>query len=375
MKEKLHIAVACGGTGGHIFPGLATARELRARGHHVVLWLAGKGGEDRAVEGWKGPVVTVPAEGFQFGPLRSVLTALRIAAAVFRCWIGMLRHRPDAVVAMGSYASIGPCLAARLSGIPYLLHEANAMPGRAVRLLARRAAAVAVCFEETRYHLKKSPVRRIGMPLRPELRPDEAARASENKPPDRGDFHLLIMGGSAGAHAINQLVSEAVCRAAARHTGPPHVRITHLTGTADETAVARRYREAGMQADVRAFTHDMAALYRTASLAVCRAGASTCAELACFAVPALLVPYPHAAADHQTANARALEKAGAADLVQQADLTVDWLIDYLQTQMECPERIARMQRRAAACAPDRNAAEALVDLIEQTVRGKQGGGA
>lgn len=372
MKEKLHIAVACGGTGGHIFPGLATAHALRAHGHHAVLWLAGKGGEDRAVEGWKGPVVTVPAEGFQFGPLRSVLTVVRIVMAVFRCWIGMLRHRPDVVLAMGSYASIGPCLAARLSGTPYILHEANAMPGRAIRLLARRAAAIAICFEETRYHLKNSSAVTVGMPLRPEL------LAGGKVPPvsgagkqERQTFHLLIMGGSGGAHAINTLVPEAVCSLAANHSGPSRLQITHLTGPADDAAVARHYREAGVQADVRAFTHDMADLYRTASLAICRAGASTCAELTCFAVPSLLIPYPHAAADHQTANAHALEKAGAADLIQQADLTIDWLVDYIRTQIENPGRIERMRRSAAERAPDKNAADALVDLIEQTIKARR----
>ncbi|MFA7370262.1 MAG: UDP-N-acetylglucosamine--N-acetylmuramyl-(pentapeptide) pyrophosphoryl-undecaprenol N-acetylglucosamine transferase, partial [Kiritimatiellales bacterium] len=204
MSEKLHIAIACGGTGGHIFPGLATARVLRDRGHHVTLWLAGKGGEDTAIQGWEGRIVTIPSEGFQFGAFRSVLTALRIAGAVLRCWFIMLRHQPDVVLAMGSYASIGPCLAARLHGIPYILHEANAVPGRAVKLLAPKARAIAICFEETRYHLKGMNAVSAGMPLRPEIQRSEAAK-------QKSGFNLLVMGGSLGAHAINEMVSEAVC--------------------------------------------------------------------------------------------------------------------------------------------------------------------
>lgn len=360
MKDKLHIAVACGGTGGHIFPGLATARVLRDRGHHVSLWLAGKGVEDTAVQGWKGPVITVPSEGFQFGPLRSVFTALTIALAVFRCWIGMLRHRPDVVLAMGSYASIGPCAAAWLNRIPFVLHEANAMPGRAVRLLARQAAAVGICFEESRYHLKGRHAVTVGMPLRPELgETEDRGQKTEDR------FHLLVMGGSGGAHAINEMVSKALCSLT-----DYSLRITHLTGSSDEQAVAERYRAAGVTADVRAFTHDMASLYQSASLAICRAGASSCAELSLFGVPALLIPFPHAASDHQTANARALEKAGAADVIRQADLTVEWLADYLRTQIENPERLAKMRARAAARNVSLNAAEKLAELVEQCQRGQ-----
>ena len=356
MKNKLHIAVACGGTGGHIFPGLATARALRARGHHVTLWLAGNGMEDTVVKGWEGPIVTIPSEGFQFGALRSVLTFLRIARAVFRCWRIMLRHRPDVVLAMGSYASIGPCLAARLRGIPYILHEANAVPGRAVRLLSKKARAVAICFEETRYHLKRVHAVSVGMPLRPEIQ-RSGVRGCES------GFHLLVMGGSAGAHAINEMVSEAICT-----LQRCELSVTHLTGEKDKQMVAERYRAAGVSADVRAFTHDMVSLYEKSSLAICRSGASTCAELGVFALPSLLIPFPYAAGDHQTANARSLEKAGAADVIQQSDLTVEWLKDYLDAQIQDPTRIDKMRARSGARDVPLNAAESLAGVVEECVR-------
>lgn len=353
MTEKLHIAIACGGTGGHIFPGLATARVLRERGHHVTLWLAGKGGEENAVQGWEGRIVTIPSEGFQFGAFRSVLTAFRVTAAVIRCGVIMLRHKPDVVLAMGSYASIGPCLAARLHGIPYILHEANAVPGRAVRLLAKKARATAICFEETRYHLKGMNVVSVGMPLRPDLRPLDLR-------PSTSKFHLLVMGGSAGAHAINETVSEAICA-----LKEYELRVTHLTGTTDEKSVAERYRAAGVNAEVHAFTHDMVSLYEKATLAVCRSGASTCAELGVFALPALLIPYPHAASDHQTANARALEKFGAADVIQEADCTVEWLAGYIRTQIDEPARLEKMRARALR-SDALNAAGKLADLVESS---------
>jgi len=359
MAEKFYIAVACGGTGGHIFPGLATARALREGGHHVTLWLSGKHVEHTLLQGWKGSVVTIPSEGFQFGPLRNVWAAFCIGLAVIRCWIGMLRHRPDAVLAMGSYSSIGPCLAARLRGIPYILHEANAVPGKAVRLLAKRAAAIAICFEETRYHLKGDNVIRAGMPLRPELQPSEHAAGVAS-------FSLLVMGGSAGAHAINEMVSQALSSRVSRIPNFKF-RITHLTGSDDESYIRRRYEEAGVDADVRAFTPDMVSLYEAADLAVCRAGASTCAELGAFGLPALLIPYPHAASDHQTANARALEKLGAVDVVQQIDCTAEWLSDYISAQIEDPARIGKM--RAHALRDDSlNAAEKLKELVEQCAK-------
>jgi UDP-N-acetylglucosamine--N-acetylmuramyl-(pentapeptide) pyrophosphoryl-undecaprenol N-acetylglucosamine transferase len=356
MSEKLHIAIACGGTGGHIFPGLATARVLRERGHHVTLWLAGKDGEDTAVKGWEGRIVTIPSEGFQFGAFRSVLTAVRIAGAVLRCWFIMLRHRPDVVLAMGSYASIGPCLAARLHGIPYILHEANAIPGRAVRLLAPKACAIAICFEETRFHLKGMNAVSAGMPLRPEIRRTEDGG-------QKTDFRLLVMGGSLGAHAINEMVSEAVCALA-----DSRVSVTHLTGVADEQKIAERYRAAGVNAEVLAFTQDMVRLYEKSALAICRSGASTCAELGVFALPALLIPYPHAASDHQTANARALEKFGAADVIQQSDMTVEWLKGYLTAQIEDPARLEKMSARASARAVPLNAASILAGVVEECAR-------
>jgi len=359
MADKLHIAVACGGTGGHIFPGLATARALRDRGHHVTLWLSGKSVETTVLQGWKGPVITIPSEGFQFGPFRSLLTVIRIGLAVIRCWIAMLRHRPNAVLAMGSYSSIGPCLAARLHRIPVVLHEANAVPGRTVHRLAGKAASIAICFEETRYHLKGSNVVVTGMPLRAELKSSESSVQGS-------EFNLLIMGGSGGAHVINEMASEAVCLLKSQ-VPSFKFKVSHLTGEADAARVSERYRSAGVDATVHSFTQEMAPIYGAADLVICRSGASTCAELGVFGIPALLIPYPHAVSDHQTANARALEKIGAADLIQEADCTVEWLGDYIRTQMEDPARLKKM--RAHAVREDSlNAAENLAEVVEKCAK-------
>ena len=190
------------------------------------------------------------------------------------------------------------------------------------------------------------------MPLRSELKPSDVPASTET-------FRLLVMGGSAGAHAINNMVLEAICSLLM-----PEIQVSHLTGSADESNIRRRYENAGVKADVHAFVQEMAPLYETADLAICRSGASTCAELGIFGVPALLIPYPHAASDHQTANAYALEKLGAADLIQETNCTVEWLTDYIRSQKDDPARLGKMRTHARR-EDSLSAAEKLAEVVEQ----------
>ena len=199
------------------------------------------------------------------------------------------------------------------------------------------------------------------MPLRDEL--TAAAHALPPRPAG-APFRFLVMGGSMGARRLNQVVTAALAPLVA--AGIPFA-VTHLAGRDDEPAVRAAYAAAGIPADVIAFTNYMAPLYHAADFAICRAGASTCAELAFFGVPALLVPYPHAAMDHQTANARAVEKRGAADVVAEADLTPAWLEAYLLQTLRKPARLARL-RDAALKAGARNGAADLATLVEQSAR-------
>ena len=360
----MKVAVACGGTGGHVFPGLATARELLRRGHDVTLWLTGRAEEQSARKDWDGPVVEVPARGFPSGfSLKSLQTCGKLVQAVARCRAAMRRDRPDVLLAMGSYASVGPCAAAWSLGVPMVLHEATVVPGRAVRLFARAAAAVAAGFEETRYHLRQARLEVVGIPLREEL--TEAARGlppRESAPP--APFRLLVVGGSMGAHRLNEVVPEALARL--KRSGAD-LAVSHLTGRNDEAMVRAAYAAAGVAAEVIAFTTYMAPLYHAADLALCRAGASTCAELAYFGVPALFVPYPLAAMDHQTANARALEKRGTADVVDEAALTPEWLEAYLAQMVRKPERWVRL-REAARKEGVRDGTRTLAALVESCAR-------
>ncbi len=363
----MKIAVACGGTGGHIFPGLATADILRQRGHDITLWLAGKDVETPAVKDWAGPVVTVQAEGLPSGfSLRAVRAAWRLLRAARACRRIMRPNRPDVLLAMGSYASVGPVCAALSLGIPVVLHEANVLPGRTISLFSRWATAVAGSFEETRFYLRRKDIVVTGMPIRKEL--EKAARTIPPHETGRDIFTLLVMGGSRGAHRLNDLVSAAVIQI---HKGGHRIRVIHLTGVADEATIRKAYQDAGVNAVVSAFEQDMAPIYAAADIAICRSGASTCAELLDFAVPALQVPYPEATKDHQMVNARAMEKAGAVDVVPERDLSLPWLTDYIVGCMQTPGRLARMSAASRSRAMQ-SAAESLASLVIQVGNGEYG---
>lgn len=362
--ESLRIALACGGTGGHIFPGLATAEVLRDRGHEVHLWLAGKDVESEAVAGWPGPIHTVPSEGFMHGlSPRSLKTAWTLMGSARKCVDLMRGNPPDVLLAMGSYASVGPAYAAMRLRIPYVLHEANVLPGRAVRLFSRWATTVAGSFEETRYYLQGRPLVVTGMPMRRELA--EAAARPRNGTHDAAHLTLLVMGGSRGARTLNQTVTRAVCEC---HGLGHKLKVIHLAGRNDEITVRAAYRTHGVPAEVLAFTKEMSAIYAAADLAICRSGASTCSELSAFGVPALLIPYPHAANDHQTANARAMEKSGAADVVPEKDLSVAWLKDYIAQCVLTPDRLSRMSAAMRRRGTAGQGTVALADLVENVVR-------
>lgn len=359
LNPRLHVALACGGTGGHIFPGLATAEVLHGRGHTITLWLAGKDIEAEAVGDRPWTRHTVPAKGFEGGWKKApgILLGLMRARRVSR--VKMAEDVPDVLLGMGSYACSGPVSAALKLGVPVVLHEANAVPGKAVAYFAGRATRVAASFEATRHALKnKARLDLTGLPLRAELSaaarlPREAREAGE-------PFRILCMGGSRGARALNQIVRRAVREL---HGRGANVFVTHLTGREDEAEVRGCYEKAGVPHRVAAFEHEMAGVYRETDLAVCRAGAATCAELSVFGIPALLVPYPFAARNHQMANAEEFSRLNAADVIEERDLEVGWLADYFEGCIHTPERLERMRVNLRKRGGD-HAAERLADLVE-----------
>jgi UDP-N-acetylglucosamine--N-acetylmuramyl-(pentapeptide) pyrophosphoryl-undecaprenol N-acetylglucosamine transferase len=360
MGKKLKIGVACGGTGGHIFPGLATANELASRGHEVTLWLAGKDIEHDAVKAWDGNIITIPSEGFQFGlSLRSLKTIFRLFKAYRLSLVPMREQAPKVMLAMGSYASFGPVKAAAKLGIPYVMHEANLVPGRAVSMLARKADTVAVSFEKTSYYLKHHNIVFTGMPLRKELQ--VASDAPKQVRPEKSPLRILVMGGSRGAQILNEVVPRSLAMAAERNV---ELEVVHIAGLQEVADIEHLYANAGIKASVHHFVQKMEDIYMNVDLALCRSGAATCAELAAFGVPALLIPYPYAVRNHQMSNARVMQDSGTADVVAQEDLTATWLRDYLVSVSQKPGRLERMSAAMKKRAQS-DAAGKLADLLEK----------
>jgi len=354
--EAMKIITACGGTGGHILPGVATAQELQSRGHDVTLWLAGCNAEASSIQGWDGAVVSTPAVKLtkSFALPWRLLKALGAARGVIR------RENPDVLLAMGSYTSFAPVVAARLAGVPVVLHEANAIPGRAVAKLAGMASAVGITFPAAKNYLPPDKVQLTGLPLRRAIRGVQ--------PQQHEDFTLLVMGGSQGAHALNTIVPQAV--AGIRDN---RLRIIHLAGVKHAAAVEERYKELNIAAEVHAFTNDMAAIYAASDFAIARAGAATCTELAACRLPALLVPYPFAVRNHQMLNAMAMAKDGSFAVQPEDAFTPEWLTAYLQNLLYDPHKIAAMRAGIEEMEiGNLDGSKHLADLVESSAGIREG---
>jgi len=350
-------SVSCGGTGGHVFPGVATAMELRRRGHDVTLWLSGKAIETATRQAWTGPVVNVGSEALSLHPLRFPHTAFMLVRTTLASLRVLRKQKPAALLAMGSYSSVGPVLAARHLGIPVILHEANVIPGKAITLLARLADAIAISFPATRGHLNHRRIEFTGLPLCKQM--EDAARMPEDD--FAIPFTVLTMGGSQGARRLNEIVPLALGRMKADGI---NVSAIHLSGEKARASVEDAYRAANVPAIVYGFCTDMVSVYQRASLAISRSGANSCLELALFGIPAIFIPYPQSVRDHQLANAKALATAGAARVLEQKNLTVESLDHAIRFCALEPGKLAAM-RAAARQQTLTGADRRLADLIEQ----------
>lgn len=350
MKAKKSIIVACGGTGGHVFPGLAVAHELKSRGHSVEVWFSGRTIEAEAQDGWDGPTFSTGARQLSFRNMPSMLSSF------FKCFRTMRKKRPDALLAMGSYSSLPPVVAARLCGVPIVLHEANAVPGKAVDVLSRFAHTVATSFDETARWLHSRRVVKTGLPVRESL----ADQPRLEEVPE-GVFTIFITGGSQGAHRVNELTAQAMCLL--KQDGVEDFFVIHQTGAADEARVRELYEKNSVPSRVSAFITEMGRAYATADLVICRAGASTCFELCLVAKPALLIPLPSAIRNHQHLNAATLVKCGGADEGIQRELTGRSITRYILNKKKSPEALRKMSA-ALKTMSVRGAAGHVADLLE-----------
>ncbi|MGH9139716.1 MAG: undecaprenyldiphospho-muramoylpentapeptide beta-N-acetylglucosaminyltransferase [Vicinamibacterales bacterium] len=358
-RDALRVVIAGGGTGGHLYPGIAVARELMARRPDAAVSFAGTA---RGIE-----ARVIPREGFELDVIRSsgvkgksIVNRARGAALVpvslFDSWRVVTMRRPSLVIGVGGYSS-GPVVSvAALRGVPTMLLEQNAVPGLTNRLLSRVVQAAAVTFDSTKaFFGSKAFV--SGNPVRPEFFAASGSHQESALDDQTSVTRVLIFGGSQGAHAINVAMVEAAPELAA---GGSHLRLVHQTGERDVEMVRAAYRQAGLQGDVEPFLFDMGRQLGQADVVVCRAGATTLAEITAAGKAAVLIPLPTATDDHQRKNAEALANAGAAELVLQSDVTGPVLAAHVLALAGDRQRRERMSAAALTLArPD--AAKVIVD--------------
>ncbi len=352
----MKIVVACGGTGGHAFPGLAVAEELLKRGHDVTVWDSGRDVESSVMRNWKGAIFSTGARQLSLG------NAFANLRAIFRCRREMRRTKPDVLLAMGSYSSLAPVLAANTAKVPVVLHEANTVPGRAVEFLSRYAKVVAISFEETKDYLSAVKTIHTGLPVRHGI-----DKGSKFDFIPAGSFVVFITGGSQGAHAVNEVVTDAVIRVKKalllRSDVKRPLYIIHQTGIKDEGRVIAAYLLESIPSRVKAFEDKMADAFASADLVIARAGASTCFELAACGKPTLFIPLPSAMRNHQHFNAEAFVKKGAADEAVQSKLAAQTLSRYILSKYDASEKLSAMADKMRSLAI-LDAAERVADIVE-----------
>jgi len=366
------VAIACGGTGGHLFPGVAVAGELKQRGCAVTLLISPKEIDQTAVKSAVGMEVAIlPAVGLSRGSglafARGFAQSYRAAAKLFRA------DPPEAVLAMGGFTSAPPVLAGKAHGIPAFLHESNTIPGRANRWLSWSVNQAFVGFPGAAGRLHTRNIKVTGTPVRPQFQPTEPAPCRSALGLDPARPVLLVTGGSQGASGLNDLVIAALPFLAKRL---PQLQLFHLAGPNDSQKIEQACVAANIKAVVRPFFAEMHLALGAATVAISRAGASSLAELAAMRLPAILVPFPAATDDHQFHNASAFEKTGAAFLVAQRDANPESVAAKVAELVE-NAAIREKMRAALADWHTPRAAEQIAESIMQviTARRRAAGGA
>jgi len=378
----MRVIIAGGGTGGHVIPALAIAQQLKKQFAAEVLFI----GTARGIETRLVPQAGFRLELIQVGALKNVSLMTRaktmfdLPRALWTSGRIVSGFRPDVVIGVGGYASGPAMIAAIRRRIPTLAFEPNVVPGFANRIVAHFVSAAAVHFEETREYFRNAKV--TGVPVRDaffRIPAKEMAAKSGLPTADSGDRNVptvLVFGGSQGAHAINQAMIESLPGLRAKI---PTIHIIHQTGQRDYDSVLAAYRRLGMArssdatastssisawCEVHKFIDDMPATFARADLLVCRSGASTVGEITAAGKPAIFVPFPRAADDHQNVNARALERAGAAVVVEESNLGAAYLVETIVTLLNDPNRLHRMSGAAKSLAhPD--AVQQIAEMIER----------
>jgi UDP-N-acetylglucosamine--N-acetylmuramyl-(pentapeptide) pyrophosphoryl-undecaprenol N-acetylglucosamine transferase len=357
----MNAVIACGGTGGHLFPGIAVAEVLRDRGHEVMLLVSEKDIDALALSGRENfrveklPTVGLPSPFSPafFGFLGRFYESLTLCRSIYRTF------KPQVVLGMGGFTSTAPVLAGRMRGIPTFIHESNAVPGKANRLTARIVRAVMLGFKECAPFFPKNNTEITGTPVRTELVRLDRRAARQKLGLQEDLMTLLVMGGSQGASGINQAMIKAL-----PFLRGVSVQVIHLSGARDERLLADNYRRENVSARVAAFHHRMEEAYSAADLVVARAGAASLAEFAAFSLPGILIPFPYATDDHQTRNAEIYARVQAAILLKESEVSGELLARKIRELIEDPGRVQQMATNSSRLAPQ-DAAGRVVTTMER----------
>ncbi|HET6514695.1 MAG TPA: undecaprenyldiphospho-muramoylpentapeptide beta-N-acetylglucosaminyltransferase [Thermodesulfovibrionales bacterium] len=363
----MKIIIAGGGTGGHLFPGIAIAEELKKRdGTTEVTFVGTERGIESSIiprEGY--PIRYLRAEGLVGKSLlKKVTGALRTVFSLHESYSLLKRLRPDAVIGVGGYASFGPVLAARFLSVPTLIAEQNTIPGLANRILGKIADAVCVTYHESLSFFPRNKTFITGNPIRNRILSGDREGAYDLFSLDRGRFTIFVFGGSAGARTINNAVCGAFPFVNDIKDG---IQFLHQTGKGDYETVRETYRKWGFRGTVTPFIHQMPEAYAVADLVLSRAGATTLAELTALGRPAILIPYPFAAAHHQEMNAERLSEMGAVRVILDHELDGETLARNIRDLYSDAGMRFEMQRSSRSLGrPD--AAQKVVDILTSLVK-------
>jgi UDP-N-acetylglucosamine--N-acetylmuramyl-(pentapeptide) pyrophosphoryl-undecaprenol N-acetylglucosamine transferase len=372
MKEReLRIIIAGGGTGGHLFPGIAIAREIKKRCEEAsILFIVGRRKMEREIIFKAGfEIRTIDVEGMLGKDLlQGIRAVFKVLKGSVQSLAIMREFKPHLTVGVGGYTSGPVCLMGWFLGIPTAIHEQNSIPGLTNRILAPLVKKVFISFEESKMYFKKGKPFLSGNPIRDELRnlelfPKRVSKSAAGAINQR--FVILVMGGSQGAEAINKAVLSAL-KELKKVGFLPFV--IHQTGSQELKEVINDYHALGLDGEVTDFIEDMASAYKRADLVICRAGATTIAELAALGKPSILIPYPYATHKHQDINARSLAAYGGADIVLETDLNSNTLARKIRMFMKNPDVLKQMSSLALKAGRPR-AKEIIVEQLMELIRG------
>lgn len=354
--------IAGGGTGGHLFPGIAVARELEARFEDTdILFVVGhRRLESTLLARYGYQIASIDVEGIKGrGWKKGFSVMVKLPKSVFQSASIIKNFSPALVLGMGGYSAGPVCLAARYMGIPTAIHEQNSYPGLTNRLLSRIVDRVFISFDESRTHFKANSLFLTGNPIRSELFSDTG------KGPDgQKVFTVLVVGGSQGAKAINKVFAETLAYMKAKGRNPE---VIHQTGNTDYDRVVQDYRNRKLKGELMPFIEDMTTAYNRADLVVSRAGATTVFELAALGKPSILIPYPYATNQHQETNALSLVQAGGAEMIRQSELNAEGLSLVLTKYMDDKSALKEMGKCAQKIART-DAAKAIVDQLLEMIK-------